>query len=484
MNVVQNAAIIADAPKAAMQGNVGKKNSSIGNEKDKPSFSDVLNAASGSSSGSDNPIDDRSNTQIIEEPVQQQYLTMLMPLFQLNTANTAVSANLISDKPKSGDNQPISALAGAAGLDMVSATAIASNVATTEVSLPTGSVIDQKPNVTTVTTTTNELNSAEMVLQQPSKTSNVIENAGTQANPVVDSKGDLISPKTEGILLNNTDNVEQPQKASELASKLSVKQPSSAVLLKPLEAAAGFQQAAMSPENRPVVDPKAADAAPKVAHTQQQNISSASVLPDAQQGGQGNVATDKKALTDELATVGDNKAEGTQASFSNVLHQVSKDNQVASSDAVSQPSAQTVQDSHEVVSQIVEHARLVKAPNASEMIIKLKPEHLGELTLKVAVDNGVVSATFHSANSEVRSIIEASIQQLKQDMAQQGLKVDNVGVYAGMGQLLSDGQGETYKKQEWKPSTKKDNKDDFNETLNVVEAASVIASDSGVDYRI
>jgi flagellar hook-length control protein FliK len=74
------------------------------------------------------------------------------------------------------------------------------------------------------------------------------------------------------------------------------------------------------------------------------------------------------------------------------------------------------------------------------MVIRLKPEHLGELTLKIAVDSGVVSATFHTSNAEVRAAIEASLPQLRQDMANQGLKVDNVGVYASLDHFFANDQ--------------------------------------------
>ena len=71
------------------------------------------------------------------------------------------------------------------------------------------------------------------------------------------------------------------------------------------------------------------------------------------------------------------------------------------------------------------------------MIIRLKPEHLGELTLRVAVgSDGAVQASFHSDNAHVRSVIENSLVQLRQELNTQGIKVDRVGVYTG----LADGQ--------------------------------------------
>ena len=95
------------------------------------------------------------------------------------------------------------------------------------------------------------------------------------------------------------------------------------------------------------------------------------------------------------------------------------------------------QDDFNVPRQIIDQARLLRRGADTQMVIKLNPEHLGELTLKVSVSaNGAVNASFHSDNAQVRAIIENTLVQLKQELNNQGLKVDNVDVYAG----LSDGQ--------------------------------------------
>ena len=103
--------------------------------------------------------------------------------------------------------------------------------------------------------------------------------------------------------------------------------------------------------------------------------------------------------------------------------------------AEAQPTAPAApQKDYEVAKQIVEQARLLRMPDETQMFIRLKPEHLGELTLKVSVAaSGAVNAAFHTDNASVRAIIETSMIQLKHELQAQGLKVDNVGVYAGLG---------------------------------------------------
>jgi len=179
-----------------------------------------------------------------------------------------------------------------------------------------------------------------------------------------------------------------------------------------------------------------------------------------------------------------NQTTNTSDTFAGALNQqvMKNENQVAVSDG-KQVTQQPVKDSYHVASQIVDQARLISGQKNTEMIIQLKPEHLGELTLKVTVESGVVSASFHSNNSEVRNIIEASLPQLKQELSNQGLKIENVDVYAGLGDFFSNGQHESRQKPEVKVQNKKieeDFLDALDDSTGIVESTS----ESGVDYRI
>ena len=153
------------------------------------------------------------------------------------------------------------------------------------------------------------------------------------------------------------------------------------------------------------------------------------------------------------------------------------------------------QDDFNVPRQIIDQARLLRRGADTQMVIKLNPEHLGELTLKVSVSaNGAVNASFHSDNAQVRAIIENTLVQLKQELNNQGLKVDNVDVYAG----LSDGQlpqGEG--QQAWQQNQGQHGTDtgnvasiggveEYGEDTAVTAAAAAEsqAAAEGVDYRI
>ena len=162
-----------------------------------------------------------------------------------------------------------------------------------------------------------------------------------------------------------------------------------------------------------------------------------------------------------------------------------------SSEAVGE--SQNRQEDFNVPRQIVEQARLLRRGADTQMVIKLHPEHLGELTLKVAVSaNGAVNASFHSDNAQVRAIIENSLVQLKQELSNQGLKVDNVDVYAGLtdGQL-PQGEGQQAWQQNHGQGSNSHirnlgNGEDYGEETENIAAGIQDKAEAaeGVDYRI
>ena len=135
--------------------------------------------------------------------------------------------------------------------------------------------------------------------------------------------------------------------------------------------------------------------------------------------------------------------EGEQNSSQAMNFQQVLENQTGVVQKVDGNAVQTNQprETYNVPQQIVEQARLLQRGTDSQMIIKLNPEHLGQLSLKVSVNgNGGVTATFHTDNAQVRAILETTMTQLRQQLNEQGIKVDNVEVQTGLpdGQLPQD----------------------------------------------
>lgn len=87
----------------------------------------------------------------------------------------------------------------------------------------------------------------------------------------------------------------------------------------------------------------------------------------------------------------------------------------------------------QLFSQIMEHARLMLSGNQSELEMSLKPDHLGKLQLKVMVENQVVTARFVAESQQVKQIIETNLNQLRDQLRENGLQVDQLSVSVGNG---------------------------------------------------
>lgn len=69
----------------------------------------------------------------------------------------------------------------------------------------------------------------------------------------------------------------------------------------------------------------------------------------------------------------------------------------------------------------------------TEIELKLEPEHLGKLMVKLFINKGVLSVHFFTGNSNVKEALEASLQQLKESLVQHDLKLNEAFVFVGDG---------------------------------------------------
>jgi flagellar hook-length control protein FliK len=146
-------------------------------------------------------------------------------------------------------------------------------------------------------------------------------------------------------------------------------------------------------------------------------------------------------------------------------------------------------DAKALADHLVEQASLTQRPGSSELVIRLRPQSLGELTVRIVAENGgVVSAAFHSNNSEVRGILQESLPAIRQELSNSGLKVHDVGVYAGLGEFHSFTRQDRYRQDEAAVRTGKPLKlsDDERELLDELQTArgENRSTQGGVDYRI
>ncbi len=84
-----------------------------------------------------------------------------------------------------------------------------------------------------------------------------------------------------------------------------------------------------------------------------------------------------------------------------------------------------------ILGQIAQKIKLVISPGVTEMKIQLKPEFLGKLHLSVSSESGLITAEFKAESYHVKGLIEANLSTLKDALAEQGIKVDQLVVNVG-----------------------------------------------------
>ncbi len=130
--------------------------------------------------------------------------------------------------------------------------------------------------------------------------------------------------------------------------------------------------------------------------------------------------------------------------------------------------------SSDIINQIIEKfkASVVKE-NVSQIKITLRPEYLGDVSLKVVSENGIVSAQFLAENQKVKEIIEANFAQLKDMLNEQGVQVSALSVSIGS-------ESSEYEQKEFEFGQSKSSKrvnDIINNSLEEVEEESVMYVD-------
>lgn len=168
------------------------------------------------------------------------------------------------------------------------------------------------------------------------------------------------------------------------------------------------------------------------------------VKPEAKQEAKADKAeetvTGKEAASDKVTSQVDTKS-GVQVDVSNDQNQQQnvqvfgdvKVNMANTQNTVSKTEFTMPQPvrSTEVVNQVVEKAKVILGQDKSEMVIQLKPDHLGKLELKVVTEQGIVAAKFVAENQKVKEIIESNMQLLKDSLEKQGIAIDSVSVQVG-----------------------------------------------------
>jgi flagellar hook-length control protein FliK len=103
--------------------------------------------------------------------------------------------------------------------------------------------------------------------------------------------------------------------------------------------------------------------------------------------------------------------------------------QINAAQKISKP--EIIVNKEEVLKQIVDKASVTLSGDKAEMVMKLKPESLGNVSLKIVTERGMVTAQIVAENQKVKEVIEANLNMLKDSLEKQGMTVQQFSVSVG-----------------------------------------------------
>lgn len=88
-------------------------------------------------------------------------------------------------------------------------------------------------------------------------------------------------------------------------------------------------------------------------------------------------------------------------------------------------------DKFDIIGQIKDKIVFTNIDNSNIAKIKLKPEALGEVTIKLSIQEGVVTGKISVENYEIKNMIDNNINQLKESLESKGINVEAFSVSVG-----------------------------------------------------
>ncbi len=111
-----------------------------------------------------------------------------------------------------------------------------------------------------------------------------------------------------------------------------------------------------------------------------------------------------------------------------LLQNLKEDNFLTQLQQTAQTTETSSTDTQDIMRQIMDYMKVSVKADSSELEMQLHPQSLGTLHIQMASKNGVVTANFITQNETVKAALESQMVQLKENFAEQGVKVEAIEV--------------------------------------------------------
>lgn len=162
---------------------------------------------------------------------------------------------------------------------------------------------------------------------------------------------------------------------------------------------------------------------------------------DAKSNDREQKSDDKTQVSVKTNSEGEVVITKTQSESNAILDQITmKQPSTVTNGTYFQTSGQTTVSRQDVFDQIMDSIRgnVKLDDNGSHMLMKLKPESLGSVELKISIHKGVVQAEINVENEMVKAAVESNLDNLKHSLTQKGYQLNQINVSIDSGKKESD----------------------------------------------
>lgn len=190
-------------------------------------------------------------------------------------------------------------------------------------------------------------------------------------------------------------------------------------------------------------------------------------------------ASKQKTATAEsdVKTQAETKGQQTHVNFQTTTQTINNGQTVE----VVQTVTQSQIDVESILRQISQMTRISVTQAQSSIEMQLNPENLGKVYLQVVSKEGAITAQIAAQNEAVKEVLESQIAVLKENMNQQGMKVEAIEVTVASHEFernLEENQGNPSKEQQEaeKPSRRGINLNNLDELEGVMSEEETLAA--------
>lgn len=193
-----------------------------------------------------------------------------------------------------------------------------------------------------------------------------------------------------------------------------------------------------------VTSSQASESTQTTAEDSQQSLRAASETQTQTSTEDGSEDTSKQETPTQTAQ-GVESAEQTAVQVDQSLAEMIKvENAVIRGAQPMEVAANRVKVAQNIMNQVLDGAKLQLNPteNGQEIMMKLRPEDLGNVNLKISVEKGILMAEFQVESQVVKEALESNMADLKQALSQKGYSIEGMQVSVGQEQTEQQSQFE------------------------------------------